>query len=89
MKRIANIDFPTTPEEAETWQRTVTYRALHSRVLIVAVTRVSAEWSAYCVPVPGRSHDAEKHFWQTEGCKVSRKLAITLFPEYTELPYAS
>jgi hypothetical protein len=89
MKTIDNIPFPETSDEADHWARTVTYRALHSKILFVAVTRIEGFWSCYCVPVAGRHHEVEKHLWQLEGNKVSEAIARLLFPQYPNIPYAS
>src|SRR3990167_6286294 len=39
--------FPKTIEEAKTWSRCILRRALASRVLAVAVTRIEGTWRAY------------------------------------------
>lgn len=80
--------FPKSVLEAQDWQPIQRVRALASRVLAVAQTRISCEWSAYCDAVPGQRHD---HEWQAvldSGAKLSEDTARTLFPEFDEIPYA-
>ena len=88
MNTIGHWNFPETQEEADTWAPVLTYKALHSRVLLVAKTRIEGAWAAYCVPVPGRSHEEEKHLWENEGVKLDVKLARAAFPQFEDVPYA-
>lgn len=88
MNKIGRWSFPETREEADAWQPVLTYTALHSRVLFVAETRIEGQWSAYCVPVPGKSHEDEKHLWENEGVKLSEKMARAAFGCFEDVPYA-
>jgi hypothetical protein len=88
MKTIEQFQFPETPEEAATWKPVITYKALCSTVLLVAKTRIEGQWACYCTPVPGQSHDQEKHMWQTNGTKVRQSIARAAFLEFNNLPYA-
>lgn len=87
MNKIGGYSFPQTPEEADAWTPHITYTAIHTRVLLVAKTRMEGEWACYCTPVPGRSHDNEKHLWQNEGTKVREAVARAAFPQFAEIPY--
>lgn len=74
--------------EASEWKPTIVYRALASRVLIVATTRVEGGWNAFCDAVPGERHRDEIHEVLRHGDLVDERLARLLFPEFEELPYA-
>lgn len=89
MKRIGPIEFPTTEEEADKWKPSYFWMALHSKVLLVAKTRIEGEWACYCTPVPGKNHDIEIGLWQEHGTKVGRSIARAAFPHLLEIPYAS
>ena len=80
--------FPTNPEQAACWEHFVTYRALHSRVLCVAHTRVETAWCAYCAPVTGYNHDDETGDVLRHGDKLDEGLARFLFPIFDGVPYA-
>jgi hypothetical protein len=88
MNKIGQWMFPETQEEADSWRPALIYTALHSRVLFVAKTRIEGMWCAYCVPVPGLSHDEEKHLWENEGVKLSEKLARAAFGCFEGVTYA-
>lgn len=88
MKTIGYLKFPETPDEAATWKPHITYLPLHSRVLFVAKTRIEGEWACYCTPVPGMSHEEEKHLWQFDGVKVQESIARATFPQFVEIPYS-
>ena len=45
--------------ECEAWRPIVRRRAIASRVLVVARTRIEGAWAAYVDAVPGMNHDAE------------------------------
>jgi len=64
-------------------------RALASRVLVVANTRVEGAWCAYCDAVPGNNHDLEQDDVRNHGDKLDESLARVLFPEFHQLPYAN
>src|SRR5258706_4411049 len=77
-----------TPEEARDWKPVVRRRALASRVLVVARTRVEGAWAAYCDAVPGYDHDDEQGAVLLHGDKLNETFARVLFPEFASLPYA-
>jgi len=62
--------------------------ALHQKVLVFAHVREPGEWCAYVYPVPGKNHDDETYLWETEGCKMDKRHALALFPEFEGIPYA-
>jgi hypothetical protein len=68
----------------------VRWRALSRQVLAVARTRVEGKWSAYCDAVRGEDHDAEAEDMVRRGqaSKLPHDVAIVLFPEFREVPYA-
>lgn len=88
MKAIGNFEFPETPEEAETWEKTFRRRALHSRILVVACTRIEGMWSAYIAPVAGENHDLEWEGVWRNGNKLGQEVAQALFPQFEGVPYA-
>jgi hypothetical protein len=79
--------FPTSVEEARTWQQTIIAHALAQHVLIVAVTRIECAWSAYAGAVPGYNHEQEKHGVAREGDKIRESVARAMFPGFNEVPY--
>ena len=64
------------------------YRALASRVLAVAHTRVEGTWCAYCDSVPGNDHQHEQDAVLRLGDKLGEPVARLLFPGFHERPYA-
>jgi hypothetical protein len=80
--------FPKSPEEAADFVPMIRYRALSSRVLVVARTRVECAWAAYCDAVPGQNHRAELEPVLDYGAKVDEPLARLLFPQFDGVPYA-
>jgi len=80
--------FPKSVEEAEAWKPMSRYRALSSRVLVVAQTRVECAWSAYCDAVPGVEHRSEYAAVLNTGAKLGEAVARVLFPEFIDVPYA-
>ena len=88
MKTIGGYNFPETREEAAAWHSTVCRKALASRVLVVARTRIEGKWAAYCDAVPGKNHDQEEAEVLHEGCKVPEPWARAIFPHWSEIPYA-
>lgn len=80
--------FPKSAQEAESWQPLRRYRALASRVLVAAQTRIICEWAAYCDAVDGYDHEAEYKAVLDHGNKLPEKVARTLFPEFKDVPYA-
>jgi len=71
-----------------TFEPTIYWRALASKVLVVAATREIGEWAAYCDVVPGERHSEEYLPVLYHGCKLPEPVARVLFPEFTYLPYA-
>ena len=72
----------------ETWKSIVRFRALASRVLAVAHTRVEGTWCAYVDAVPGQRHEDEIDQVLARGAKLDEAVARVLFPRFTDLPYA-
>ena len=70
------------------FQPVVQRRALASRVLVVACTRVEGTWAAYCDAVPGYDHNDEQEAVLRYGDKITEPFARVLFPEFESLPYA-
>ena len=64
-------------------------QALHRQVLVVARTRIDGTWKAYIFPVPGNSHEDEKHLWRTEGAQLRESTARELFGHMEDIPYSS
>ena len=81
--------FPMSVEEAEKWQPLTRYRALSSRVLVVATTRIECSWAAYCDAVPGSVHRDEWQYVLDHGAKLDESVARALFPLFDEVPYAT
>lgn len=79
--------FPKSTEEAREWKPEVRRRALASRVLCVATTRIECGWSAYCDAVPGWDHRTEVDPVLANGTKLGEKLARAIFPEFEGVPY--
>lgn len=88
MKVIGYHNFPETAEEAREWQEVKKWRALHSRVMCFAHTRVEGMWVAYCFPVPGNNHGVEWNRWEEFGEKLDQSIAVAVFPEFKGIPYA-
>lgn len=81
--------FPKSVSEAQVWKPIYLVRALSSRVLVVAQTRVECQWRAYCDAVPGMNHrEEEVEPVLRYGATVDEALARVLFPEFNEVPYA-
>ena len=60
----------------------VGYRALSSRVLVVAVCNPDImDWAAYCDAVPGHNHDDEVDEVARVGNKIRQDIATLLFPD--------
>ena len=74
--------------ETYTWDQVVHYKALATRVLVVARTRVDGTWKAYCNAVPGEHHSKEIQEVLDYGDQLREDVARVLFPEFKELPYA-
>ena len=61
------------------------YRALASKVLVVAVRR-EIGWCAYCDAVPGINHSRECEVVMHHGDKLLENVARAIFP-HIDLPY--
>ena len=80
--------FPETPEEAKTWTPDIEYKALASKVLVAAKTRVEGTWKAYCDAIPGKKHSEEWQEVLKHGDQLSEKVARAIFPRFEGIPYA-
>ena len=80
--------FPKSVAEAQAWTPIQRTRALASRVLVVAQTRVVCQWAAYCDAVPGMNHRNEWQAVLDYGAKLDEAVARALFPEFDEVAYA-
>ena len=80
--------FPKSPAECRDWEPLVLHRALSSRVLAVAVTRIECSWAAYCDAVPGMNHHEEVGAVRERGSKLDEPVARAIFPRFAEVPYA-
>ena len=67
---------------------TTTHRALATKVLAAANTRVEGTWSAYIAAVPGEDHNREEPYVLAHGVKLLEPIARILFPEFDDLPYS-
>lgn len=63
------------------------YRALSSKVLVVAVEGAIGDWAAYIDAVPGNNHDNEFFEVAEHGAKLDRHLAEILFPKWKHLTW--
>ena len=94
MKALGEYDyimFPENPEEAKNWEKDFKYihtTALARCVLVYAHTRIEGAWCAYIDSVPGENHDNEWQAVRDNGDKLSEKIALAIFPEFTGIPYA-
>ena len=70
------------------WQPLIFRRALATKVLVVANTRIEGTWSAYVGAVPGDSHGDEVQAVRERGTKLDETLARTLFPNLAKMPYS-
>jgi hypothetical protein len=80
--------FPKSADEARTFEPIIRARALSSRVLVVANTRIECAWAAYVDAVPGFNHRHERAAVLETGAKVDEAVARVLFPEFADIPYA-
>ena len=55
------------------------WRALDTKVLVVAVKRVEGTWCAYIGAVPGESHEEELQQVKDYGSKLSKEVADAVF----------
>jgi len=63
------------------------WKALDSRVLVVAVEGYAHDWAAYIGAVQGKDHLKESEDVERNGSKLSREIAEVLFPEFKDLHY--
>jgi len=61
--------------------------ALDSKVLAVSTDRIDG-WCAYIGAVPGSSHEVEWDKVLRQGCKLSEHVAVAIFGERDDIPYA-
>ena len=80
--------FPKSVDEARAFEPMQRYRALDSKVLVVAQTRVECAWRAYIAAVSGMDHRAEIQAVADYGTTLHEPLARLLFPEFNDIPYA-
>ena len=80
--------FPKTEAEAQVWRPLILQRALSSRVLAVANSRIECAWAAYIDAVPGLDHSREASFVLDHGAKLDESIARYLFPLFDGVPYA-
>ena len=80
--------FPKSTDEVQAWRCVVERRALASRVLAVAVTRIEGTWLAYIDAVAGRDHDAEEGGVLEQGMRLPEDVARLLFPGFVDVPYS-
>jgi len=88
MKTVGNYVFPENSEEAKLWIPQIRTHALSHNVLVAAKTRIEGKWAAYIRPVPGNNHEFEAARVLTDGTKLSKELALILFPCFKDIPYA-
>jgi len=58
------------------------WKALDTRVIVVAVQGAIGDWSAYIGAVQGDNHELEWIQVANEGSKLPRRLAEAVFPEW-------
>lgn len=63
------------------------WKALDSRVIVVAVEGYAGDWAAYIGAVAGKDHEEEWKEVEKQGSKLRRELAEFLFPEFKDLKY--
>ena len=73
----------------DTFRPVIRRRALATKVLVVATTRVEGTWKAYCDAVPGYDHQQEVDAVLRHGDQIAEPFARVLFPEFDSLPYAA
>jgi hypothetical protein len=61
------------------------YRAIASRVLVVAVRGAIGDWAAYVGDVSGKNFSEESVEVAANGTKLDRKVAEFYFPEWKKL----
>ena len=61
--------------------------ALNNKILVVSTERIDG-WCAYIGTVPGKSHDNEWGEVLRQGCKLHERVAVAIFGEDGDIPYA-
>lgn len=72
-------------------QKILRWRALHYKVMVVAVDRSHEHpdlWCAYIKDVPGDRHTDEIQEAAAHGDKLPRDIAEAIFPSFKGRPYA-
>jgi hypothetical protein len=67
--------------------RKLRYRALASKILVVAVEGSAGDWAAYIGTVRGKNHDKEFTCVQECGEKLPQRFAEILFPDFKYLKW--
>jgi hypothetical protein len=80
--------FPKSTAEANAWTPRLWYRALASRVLVVAITRIEGRWRAMVDAVDGVRHDQELIPVREYGAVLDEAIARAIFPGLADVPYA-
>ena len=65
----------------------VRYKALDSKVLVVAVEGYANDWACYIGAVEGKNHNIEYKQVMKHGSKLHTNLARLLFPEFDRFLY--
>jgi len=73
--------------EREYQGRKVVIAKLDRKVLAVALEGTGYDWAAYIGAVEGANHEAEWEAVLTLGSKLSSKIALAIFSEFSELRY--
>lgn len=60
------------------------YRALDSKVLVVAVEGDVGDWAAYIGAVPGNNHFKEIEIVASHGTKLDKEIAELIFPNWAK-----
>ncbi len=89
MKKFGRYEFPESENEFAEWEPTIAIAALHQHVLCAAKTRIEGAWCAYCANVPGFSHHAEFGEVLRHGDKIPERIALAIFPQFKDVPYAT
>lgn len=80
--------FPINNADCQAWHCYIERVAMHSRVLVVATTRITGHWKAYCAAVHGRGHREEWEEVLRHGDQLRESWARALFPRWEPVPYA-
>ena len=66
-------------------EKQVRWRALDSKVIVVAIEDEVNGWACYIGAVPGNNHEREWHLVAERGTKLPQKVAELLFPDFEKL----